>query len=83
MLYDPANPIVQLCVKGIETEYSGDLEKAGCRGKSALEFIGPGTGQACQRPGSEGYGNMIRKGISAGLARMEKYSYDYPDKKSV
>ena len=28
MLYDPANPVVQLCVKGIETEYAGDLEKA-------------------------------------------------------
>ncbi len=28
MLYDPSNPVVQLCVKGIETEYSGDLEKA-------------------------------------------------------
>jgi tetratricopeptide (TPR) repeat protein len=28
MLYDPSNPVVQLCVIGIETEYSGDLEKA-------------------------------------------------------
>jgi tetratricopeptide (TPR) repeat protein len=28
MLYDPLNSVVQLCVKGIETEYSGDLEKA-------------------------------------------------------
>ena len=28
MLYDPSNPVVLLCVKGIETEYSGDLEKA-------------------------------------------------------
>jgi tetratricopeptide (TPR) repeat protein len=28
MLYDPSNPVVQLCVKGIATEYSGNLEKA-------------------------------------------------------
>jgi len=28
MLYDPSNPVVQLCVKGIETEYSGNLEAA-------------------------------------------------------
>ena len=28
MLYDPSNPVVQLCTRGIETEYSGDLEKA-------------------------------------------------------
>jgi hypothetical protein len=28
MLYDPSNPVVQLCVKGIETEYSGDLTQA-------------------------------------------------------
>ena len=28
MLYDPLNPVVQLCAKGIETEYSGDLAKA-------------------------------------------------------
>jgi tetratricopeptide (TPR) repeat protein len=28
MLYDPSNLVVQLCVKGIETENSGNLEKA-------------------------------------------------------
>ena len=28
MLYDPSNPTVQRCVKGIETELSGDLGKA-------------------------------------------------------
>lgn len=46
MLYDPSNPVVQLCVKGIETEYSGDLEKANVLYQEAwqlanndLEFI--------------------------------------------
>lgn len=29
MLYDPENPVVQLCAKGIEIEYSGDLLMAG------------------------------------------------------
>ena len=28
MLYDPSNPVVLLCVKGIETEYAGNIEKA-------------------------------------------------------
>jgi rifampin ADP-ribosylating transferase len=46
MLYDPSNPVVQLCVKGIETEYGGDLEKANVLYQEAwqlanndLEFI--------------------------------------------
>jgi hypothetical protein len=29
MLYDPEKPVVQLCAKGIETEYSGDPARAG------------------------------------------------------
>ncbi|PSL46498.1 hypothetical protein CLV51_103478 [Chitinophaga niastensis] len=38
MLYDPANPVVQLCVKGIETEYSGNLEKADTLYREAWEL---------------------------------------------
>src|SRR5580700_7488924 len=29
MLYDPTNPVVQLCAKGIEMEHAGDLMAAG------------------------------------------------------
>lgn len=29
MLYDPTNPVVQLCARGIESEHAGDLAKAG------------------------------------------------------
>lgn len=29
MLYDPTNPVVQLCVRGIEMEHAGDLAQAG------------------------------------------------------
>ena len=46
MLYHPSNPVVQLCVRGIETENSGDLEKANALYREAwqlanndLEFI--------------------------------------------
>jgi hypothetical protein len=40
MLYDPSNPVVQLCVKGIETEYVGDLEKAHGLYREAWELAG-------------------------------------------
>jgi hypothetical protein len=53
----------------------GDLQRA-------KEYYSLANAATLSLP-DEGYGNMIRKGISAGLARMEKYSYDYPDKKSV
>jgi len=29
MLYDPTNPVVQLCANGIEIEHAGDLMAAG------------------------------------------------------
>ncbi|HXB32465.1 MAG TPA: hypothetical protein VNV35_03550 [Puia sp.] len=29
MLYDPNNPVVQLCANGIEIEHAGDLMAAG------------------------------------------------------
>jgi rifampin ADP-ribosylating transferase len=141
MLYDPANPVVQLCVKGIETEYSGDPEKAGDLYRQAWEQatcsielftaahylarvqqdVGEGlrwnlvaleqakrieeqdvaevypslylnVASSYEKLGDiqrakeyysladtatialpdDGYGNMIRKGINAGLDRMEK-----------
>jgi hypothetical protein len=28
MLYDPTNPVVQLCARGIEIEHAGDLAQA-------------------------------------------------------
>ncbi|HEV2353913.1 MAG TPA: rRNA adenine methyltransferase, partial [Puia sp.] len=28
MLYDPSNPMVRLCVEGMETEWRGEAEKA-------------------------------------------------------
>jgi hypothetical protein len=56
-------------------EKMGDLQRA-------KEYYSLANAATLSLP-DEGYGNMIRKGISAGLARMEKYSYDYPDKKSV
>jgi tetratricopeptide (TPR) repeat protein len=37
MLYDPSNAVVQLCVKGIETEQGGDLEKADALYRQAWE----------------------------------------------
>jgi tetratricopeptide (TPR) repeat protein len=40
MLYDPSNPVVQLCVKGIETEYSGDLDKANALYQEAWQSAG-------------------------------------------
>ncbi len=40
MLYDPSNPVVQLCVKGIEIEYGGDLEKAHGLYREAWELAG-------------------------------------------
>jgi tetratricopeptide (TPR) repeat protein len=38
MLYDPSNPVVQLSVKGIETENSGDLEKANALYREAWQL---------------------------------------------
>lgn len=40
MLYDPSNPMVQLCVKGIETELSGALEKAAALYQEAWQLAG-------------------------------------------
>jgi tetratricopeptide (TPR) repeat protein len=37
MLYDPSNPVVQLCAQGIETEYGGDIDKAGALYRQAWE----------------------------------------------
>jgi tetratricopeptide (TPR) repeat protein len=37
MIYDPSNPVVQLCVKGIETEQGGDVEKADTLYRQAWE----------------------------------------------
>jgi tetratricopeptide (TPR) repeat protein len=38
MQYDPSNPVVQLCVKGIETENSGNLEKANALYREAWQL---------------------------------------------
>lgn len=38
MLYDPSNSVVQLCVKGIETEYGGDVEQAGSLYRKAWDL---------------------------------------------
>lgn len=38
MIYDPSNPMVQLCVKGLETEMSGDREKAAALYHEALQL---------------------------------------------
>jgi hypothetical protein len=40
MLYDPDNPVVKLCVKGIETEYGGDLDRAAELYEQAWELSG-------------------------------------------
>jgi hypothetical protein len=40
MLYDPTNPIVQLCARGIEIEHAGDLVKAGEVYQQAWEKAG-------------------------------------------
>lgn len=140
MLYDPANPIVQLCARGIEIEYAGDLLMAGDLYRQAwAEAKGPldrstaahylarvqetpeeslrwnllaleqaalvddagidavypslylNVANGCVQTGDpeqalayyllarkaagalpdDGYGNMIRKGIEAGLAALE------------
>jgi hypothetical protein len=42
MLYDPENPVVQLCARGIEIEYAGDLLMAGELYRRAwAEAMGP------------------------------------------
>jgi hypothetical protein len=40
MLYDPSNPVVLLCVKGIETEHGGDPEKADALYRQAWDQAG-------------------------------------------
>ncbi|HSL69664.1 MAG TPA: hypothetical protein VK864_05450 [Longimicrobiales bacterium] len=74
---DPANPIVRLCVQGMEAEFRGDFANLGhsCelldRRDEAYAFYSKAAEVVSQLPEGS-YGDTVRSAIHAGFTRSKE-----------